>query len=140
MKNDSYSISADKSKLNTGIICKYLSEDSYWAKGRSREVILKSIEGSLCFGVYSGTDQVGFARIVSDYATFAYIADVFIMPEHRGKGLSKRLLTYMTEYPQLQNLSSWLLLTEDAHGLYEQFGFERTERAQWIMEKRIKKP
>ncbi len=95
----------------------------YWAKGVPRDTVARSIRHSLCFGVYQGRKQIGFARVISDYATFAYIGDVFILDEYRGRGLSKRLMDFIKAHPDLQNLRRWSLVTRDAHGLYSKFGF-----------------
>ncbi|WLD92441.1 GNAT family N-acetyltransferase [Alkalihalobacillus sp. AL-G] len=127
---DEYTLSTDRSHLDIPYIHHYLSKHSYWAKGIDLETVETSINHSLCFGVYrSGEDnnlkqQVGFARIVTDYVTFAYLADVFIDEAHRGKGLSKWLLKEILDHPGLQRLRSFLLMTKDAQGLYEQFGFK----------------
>jgi GNAT superfamily N-acetyltransferase len=121
-----YSISTDISKLNIDVIYHYLSEESYWAKDVPRTVVEKSIDNSMCFGLYYNngqTFQVGFARLITDKATFAWLADVFILPAYRGKGLSKWLMQTIIEHPELQGLRRWLLGTKDAHGLYEQFGW-----------------
>jgi GNAT superfamily N-acetyltransferase len=124
-RKENYLISTDVSKLNVDTIYQYLSEESYWAKGIPRAVVEKSIANSLCFGVYSNDEQIGFARLVTDEATFAYLGDVFILPQHRGKGLSKFLMETIHAHPELQNLRRWWLGTKDAHGLYEQFGWTR---------------
>ncbi|HEY3854728.1 MAG TPA: GNAT family N-acetyltransferase [Verrucomicrobiae bacterium] len=118
-----YEISTDRSRLNVTLIHDFL-RSSYWAKEISREIVEKSIEGSLCFGAYANGDQVGFARVISDFATFGYLADVFVVPDHRGKGVGKMLISNVLEHPQLQELRRFLLATKDAHGLYAQFGFE----------------
>ena len=118
-----FEISTDKSRLDTDVIHRFLSEKSYWANTRRREQTQTAIENSICFGVYSGEEQVGFARVISDRATFAYIGDVFILDEFRGRGLSKMLMRAMLDHPDLQGLRRWVLATKDAHGLYEQFGF-----------------
>jgi GNAT superfamily N-acetyltransferase len=123
MSDNKFRISLDKSELDVTAIHHFLSTQSYWAKGRSLETVKKSIENSLCFGVYLGSKQVGFARVVSDYAIFAWIMDVFILPEYRGRGYSKELMWAITGHEKLQNLQRWGLGTEDAHGLYAQFGF-----------------
>src|SRR6185369_452919 len=120
---DDYTISTDRSRLDLDLIHHYLSSESYWATGRAREVVQRSIENSLPFGIYHGTDQVGFARIVTDYATFAWVADVFVLPAHRGRGLSKWLMEVMIAHPQLQGFRRWVLSTKDAQGLYERYGF-----------------
>jgi GNAT superfamily N-acetyltransferase len=132
---DDYSISTDRSRLNLELIHNYLSTETYWASGRSREVVQRSIENSLPFGIYKEAEQVGFARVVTDYATFAWIADVFILPEHRGRGLSKWLMEVMIEHPQLQGFRRWVLATKDAHGLYEKFGFITLHRPERWMER-----
>lgn len=116
-------VSTDSSKLDTELIHAFLSR-SYWAEGRSFETVAAAIRGSLCFGVYEGEKQVGFARVVSDYATFAYLADVFVVETHRGRDLGKLLLEAVLRQPELQSCS-WALFTKDAHELYAQFGFER---------------
>jgi N-acetylglutamate synthase-like GNAT family acetyltransferase len=118
-----FEISTDKSRLDLDVIHRFLSEESYWANKRSLEQTRTAIENSTCFGVYHDGRQIGFARVVSDKATFAYIGDVFILGEFRGRGLSKRLMQTMLEHPDLQGLRRWVLATKDAHGLYEQFGF-----------------
>ena len=120
-----YSISTNPALLQIDVIHQYLSIESYWAQNIPLEVVKQSIEGSLCFGVYHKDLQIGFARLITDKATFAYLADVFILPEHRGKGLSKWLMQTIHTHPQLQGLRRWLLGTKDAHGLYEQFGWTR---------------
>jgi len=116
-------ISTDKSRLRTHVIQSFLTKDSYWAKDRTIEQTRTAIENSICFGVYQGETQIGFARVVSDCATFAYLGDVFIIEEFRGRGLSKWLMETIISYPELQGLRRWVLATRDAHGLYEQFGF-----------------
>jgi GNAT superfamily N-acetyltransferase len=130
-----FNISTDKSLLDFEMIYKYLSEDSYWAKGIPAERLKKAIENSFCFGVYQQNKQVGLARVVTDKASFAYICDVFVLPEHRGLGLSKWLIQTITEHPELQGLRRWSLATADAHGLYSQFGFTPLSRPENWMEK-----
>ncbi len=130
-----YSISTDRSRLNIELIHDYLSHTAYWATGRSREVVATSIENSLPFGIYKGTEQVGFARIVTDYATFAWVADVFVLPEHRGRGLSKWLMEVIIAHPRLQGFRRWVLSTKDAHSLYERFGFRKLHRPERWMER-----
>ena len=124
-----YVISSDPSWVEVDVVWRFLSEESYWARGVPRETVLKSLANSISFGVYeigpqSRREQVGFARVVSDRATFAYLADVFVLTEHRGQGLSKRLLEAVLTHPELRGLRRWLLFTADAHTLYEQFGFD----------------
>jgi len=118
-----YLISTAPARLDLDVIHGFLT-DCYWAKGIPLEVVARSIEHSLCFGVYDGSGvQVGFARVVSDFATVAYLGDVFILESHRGRGLSKWLLECIMQHPALQGLRRWILLTRDAHGLYAEFGF-----------------
>jgi len=124
--DNSYTISTDKTRLDLDVIHQFLSQEAYWCLNIPKEIVQRSIDNSLCFGIYGGNQQVGFARIISDYATFAYLADVFVLPEHRGKGLSKQLMAYIMDYPALQGLRRWMLITYDAHGLYSQFGFQPT--------------
>lgn len=118
-----YAVSTDKTLLDRALIHQVLTT-SYWAEGRSREVVDASIGGSLCFGLYADDVQVGFARVVTDYATSALLSDVFVLESHRRKGLGKRLLEAVLTHPPLQTCS-WTLFTKDAHDLYAQFGFER---------------
>lgn len=116
-----YMISTNQQLLNISFIHSYLSEQSYWAQNVPLEIVEPAIRHSLCFGLYWQQEQIGFARVITDKATFAYLADVFITDVHRGKGLSKWLLEVIHRHPQLQALRRWLLVTRDAHGLYEQF-------------------
>ena len=118
-----YNISTNKDELNVPFIHEYLSNQSYWAKGIPLKVVKKSIEGSLCFGVYHHNKQIGFARMITDCATFAYLADVFIDELYRGRGLSKWLMETIMAHPELQGLRRCMLATRDAHGLYAQYGF-----------------
>jgi GNAT superfamily N-acetyltransferase len=118
-----YIISTDKNKLDLDVIHGYLVE-CYWAKGIPREVIERSIKHSLCFGIYLGKEQVGFSRVITDYATFMYLADVFVLGPHRGKGLSVAMMDMIVNHPALQGIRTWTLLTKDAHGLYEKFDFQ----------------
>jgi len=118
-----YHITTNISKLDVNVIHQYLCEESYWAKGIPKDVVERSIANSLCFGLFYKDEQVGFARLITDKATFAYLADVFVLKEHRGKGLSKWLMKTIQAHPELQNLRRWLLTTKDAHGLYEQLGW-----------------
>jgi GNAT superfamily N-acetyltransferase len=128
-----YEISADKQRLEVSTIHEYLTQ-SYWSPGVARTVVQRAIEGSLCFGVFFRGKQVGFARVVTDTATFAYLADVFILEPHRGKGLSKRLMAFIFAYPNLQGLRRFMLATRDAHGLYKQFGFTELSNPARFME------
>ena len=120
---DDYLVSTDPSSLDVDVIYHYLSGESYWAQGIPRNVVEKSIAHSLCFGVYHQSKQIGFARLITDKATFAYLADVFISIDYRGLGLSKWLLQVIHAHPELQGLRRWMLGTRDAHSLYEQFGW-----------------
>jgi len=122
-QNGEFTISTDRSRLQLDVIQAFMSEESYWAKSRTLEQTRTAIENSICFGVYEGERQIGFARVVSDQATFAYLGDVFILNEFRGRGLSKWLMETIVSHPDLQSLRRWLLATRDAHGLYSQFGF-----------------
>ena len=117
-----YRISTDKNELNMGFIHGFLSKEAYWCMGIPLETVKRAIANSLCFGVYYGDEQVGFARVITDYATIAYLGDVFIVSAHRGKGLSKRMMETIMGHPELQGLRRWILLTADAHELYRQFG------------------
>jgi GNAT superfamily N-acetyltransferase len=127
-------ISTDPARLNLDVIHGFLT-NCYWAKGIPREVVARSIEHSLCFGVYDGSGaQVGFARVVSDFATVAYLGDVFVLESHRGRGLSKWMMECVVQHPALQNLRRWILLTRDAHGLYAQFGFTPLKSPERYME------
>ena len=139
-QKDNYLISTDVSKINLDIVHHYLSNDSYWAQHIPVDIVMRSIENSLCFGVYDEQAQIGFARIISDFATFAYLADVFILPAYRGKGLSKWLMDVIVGHPQLQGLRRFLLTTRDAHTLYSQFGFERFPQPENLMTRGIPDP
>ena len=126
-RRDEYLISTDRERLNIQTIYEYLSKSSYWALGRSLERVRRSIENSLSFGVYFNDEQIGFARVVTDYATFAWLADVFILDQYRGRGLSKWLVEVIVGHPELQGLRRWLLATRDAHSLYRRYGFKDLE-------------
>jgi GNAT superfamily N-acetyltransferase len=117
-----YLVSTDRARLDVDAIHAFLTT-CYWAKGIPKETVTRSIENSLCFGVYCGGEQVGFARVVSDYATYAYIGDVFVLEAYRGRGLGKLLMECIVSHPALQGLRRWTLATRDAHGLYAQYGF-----------------
>ena len=126
-------ISTDEERLDLDMVHGFLTE-SYWAEGISREVVARSIENSLCFGVFCDGKQIGFARVISDYATFAYVGDVFVLESYRGYGLGKWLMECIVGHPRLQGLRRWTLLTRDAHGLYGQFGFTPLKRPERYME------
>jgi GNAT superfamily N-acetyltransferase len=127
-------ISTDPSKLDLSVIHRYLSEESYWAKKIPFDVVKRAIENSLNFGVYVNNNFVGFARVTTDYATFAYIADVFVLPEYRGNGLSKQLMEHIINHPSLQGLRRWMLGTADAHELYRKYGFKELANPSRFME------
>lgn len=127
-------VSTDKERIDLGVVHKFLTE-SYWAKGIPREIVACSIENSLCFGVYGDSKQVGFARVVSDYSTFAYIGDVFVLESYRGDGLGKWLMECIMGHPWLQGLRRWSLVTGDAHSLYTKFGFTPLKAPENYMEK-----
>jgi GNAT superfamily N-acetyltransferase len=116
-------ISTDPDRLDVGLIHHWLSEQSYWAQGVPLHIVQRAVENSLSFGVYLDGAQVGFARVVTDRATFAWLADVFVAEAHRGRGYGKTLVQAVIEHPELQNLRRILLATRDAHGLYAQYGF-----------------
>ena len=122
-QKDIYSITTDKTKLSVEYVHAYLSKSSYWAAGIPLHTVQKSVEGSLCFGVFKEKEMIGFARVITDKATFAYLADVFIDEAYRGLGLSKWLIEVIVQHPDLQGLRRFLLATLDAHGLYRQYGF-----------------
>ena len=121
-RRDAYRISTDKTELDLILIHRFLSESSYWAADRSRVVVEKSIAHSLCFGVYVDRTQIGFARVVTDHATFAWLCDVFVVDAHRGRGIGQWLIKYVTAHPDLNGISRFLLATRDAHELYRRYG------------------
>ena len=127
-----YEISTDSDRFDVELIHAVLSS-SYWAEGRPREVVERSIQHSLCFGVFDGERQIAFARVITDRAVFGYLADVFVVPEYRGKGISKGLMAAILEHPDVSRLKLFLLRTRDAHGLYAQFGFAPVPNADEMM-------
>lgn len=133
IQEQGFIFSDDKLKLDPIAIHHYLSTQSYWAKDIPIEVVKTSIENSLCFGIYKETKQIGFARWITDKATFAYLADVYIEQEYRGLGLSKKLMSFMLFHKDLQGLRRYMLATQDAHGLYAQFGFKPLENPDRLM-------
>lgn len=135
LNNGDFTISTDKARLDLAVIHKFLSEESYWAGERSLQQTKTAIENSICFGLYHTDKQIGFARVVSDKATFAYIGDVFVLSEYRGQGLSKWLMQVIVDHPELQGLRRWVLATKDAHGLYAQFEFSELRHPDRWMEK-----
>ena len=130
-------VSTNKNKLDLEMIHTFLSEQSYWAKGIPLNLFKKSIKNSICFGVYVGKKQVGFARVISDKSTFAYIADVFVLEEYRGHGYSSVLMQAITNHKKFQNFRRWMLVTADAHFLYAKFGFNVVTKPEKFMEKHI---
>lgn len=130
---DEYSISSDPGKLDLSVVHGFLST-SYWSRGLPLDVLRRAIAGSLCFGLYHGDAQVGFARVITDKATFAYLCDVFVLEAYRGKGLGRWLMEAIVSHPDLQGLRRFVLVTRDAHGLYEQFGFRPLARPEGYME------
>jgi GNAT superfamily N-acetyltransferase len=133
---DEFVITTDTDRLDLEFIHGFLSTKAYWAIGRSFEVVERAIENSLNFGLFKGEEQIGFARVVTDYATFAWLADVFIVDEYRGRGLGAWLIEVITSHEQLQNFRRWLLATRDAHELYRRFGFTDLLEPQRWMERR----
>jgi GNAT superfamily N-acetyltransferase len=130
-----YEITTDRGRIDVNAVYRYLSEDSCWARNIPRDVVERAIRYSLCFAILHGAEWAGFARVTSDRATVAYLGDVFILPAHRGKGLSKWLMECIGSHPELQGLRRWMLATSDAHGLYGQFGFMPLKAPQRWMEK-----
>jgi GNAT superfamily N-acetyltransferase len=130
-----YTISTDRDRLDIPIIHNFISNESYWAKGRSIETVRRSLDNSINFGLYKNDQQIGFGRVVTDYATFAWIADVFVLSEHRGRGLSQWLMEVILAHPELQGFRRWVLSTRDAHSLYARFGFIPLHRPERWMER-----
>ena len=134
---EEYSISTDRDKLDLKFIHDFLSKESYWVRNISFEKVEKAADHSLNFGLYHQDRQIGYARIITDYSRVAYLADVFVIPAYRGKGLSKWLMEQIMSYPDLQGLRRWILHTSDAHGLYSQFGWTSAAKPETYMEKYI---
>ena len=132
---EKYLISADAADVDLDIVYDYLSKESYWAKDIPREIVARSIQHSMCFSVLFEGAQVGFARVTSDHATFAYVGDVFVLPAHRDKGISIWLMECIVKHPELQGLRRWMLATRDAHSLYTKFGFTPLKAPDRWMEK-----
>jgi GNAT superfamily N-acetyltransferase len=146
-RQNGFAVSSDPARLDLDVIHGFLT-NCYWAKGISRDLVARSIEHSLCFGIYdegvatpssrktgeTRGAQVGFARVISDFATFAYLGDVFVLESHRGRGLGKWLMECITQHPALEGLRRWILLTRDAHGLYAQYGFTPVKKPERYME------
>ncbi|MQM40153.1 hypothetical protein KBTX_04199 [wastewater metagenome] len=139
-KKENYTLTTEQSLFDHEAIYHYLTEESYWALGMPRNVFEKSLEHSLCFGLFAGdpskeqAEQIGFARVISDHATFAYLADVFILEAYRGRGLSKWMMAVILDHPELRNLRRFMLATQDAHTLYERFGFGPLATPEKMME------
>ena len=131
---DGFTISTDKGRLDHRLIHHFLTEHSYWAEDRSFEIVVLSIENSLCFGVYQGDSQIGFARVVTDYSTFSWLCDVFIMEDFRGQGLGKWLISTIVDFPGIMPSNRFLLATRDAHELYSKYGgFEMVTMPEKLM-------
>jgi GNAT superfamily N-acetyltransferase len=131
---DTFTATCDPARLDHAVIAQFLAS-SYWAKGIPVATVEKSLEHSLCFALLDGNQQIGFARVISDRATIAYLGDVFVLPEYRGKGLSKWLMECVVSHPDLQGLRRWILATRDAHSLYEKFGFTALKKPEIFMER-----
>jgi GNAT superfamily N-acetyltransferase len=129
-----YRVSTDQERLDLETIYAFLANKSEWARGIPRSTLEKSVRLSLCFGLFHGDREVGFARVISDCATIAYLGDVFVLPEYRGRGLAKWLMECICSHPELQNLRRWILVTEDAHGLYKKYGFTQLAHPEGFME------
>lgn len=130
---DGWTLSNDPARLQLNVIHGFLAR-SYWAEGVPRDVVARSLEGSIAFGIYSGTEQIGFARVISDCATFAYVADVFVLEAYRSRGLARWMMQCIMQTPELQGLRRWLLVTRDAHALYRSVGFSPVSRPEGFME------
>lgn len=128
-------INTDRTELQIEAIFDYLVNQSYWAKDRTLEQMENAIENSICFGIYKDEKQIGLARVVSDFATFAYLGDVYILPEFQGNGLGKWLMEVISDHPDLQGFRRWILATRDAHKLYEKYGFTELKHPERWMEK-----
>ena len=145
--NNGFSISTNKENLDVDLIHHFLNQEAYWSKGIPKEIVKKSIENTaLCFGVYKGEigkeaiEQVGFARVITDIATYAYLCDVFILPDYRTLGLSKWLMDVITNYSELQGVRRFMLATNDAHSLYKKYGFKQIDDPKLVMQKVSQSP
>ncbi len=130
---DGYTISTDQARLDVDAVYAFISQ-SYWATNVPRDVVERSLRNALCFGLYRDEAQLGLVRVITDYATIAYVGDVYVLPEHRGRRLSKWMMECVLAHPELQHLRRWILITRDAHGLYRQFGFRELKRPEGFME------
>lgn len=130
-----FTISTDDERLDVSIIHDFISNQSYWGQGRKVETVQRALDNSFNFGLYKGDQQIGFARVVTDFATFAWVADVFVLEEHRGHGLAKWLMETILAHPQLQQFRRWVLATKDAHDLYRRFGFHELKKPERWMER-----
>lgn len=139
-EKEGYQISTDDSLLDVDYIFQYLSKESYWAQGISKSIVKKSLQNSLNFGLYHQQHQVGFARIISDYSTFAYLADVFVEERFRGQGLALWLSQTIQKHPDLQTIRRWMLMTHTAQNLYKKVGFQIAAHPERVMEKTKKNP
>lgn len=137
--DSSFRVSTDRTRLDVPMIYRFLSESSSWSVGISRDMVERSIDNSLCFGGYLDGRQIAFARVITDYATTAHLADVFVIPEFRGHGYAKQMIRVVIEHPSLQNLRRFMLHTDDAHSLFERFGFATPKRADTVMERFLPK-
>ena len=133
-KKNGFTVSTDRQKLDRDAIHRFLAE-SYWARGIPRDVVDRSIENSVCFGLYTEEKMIGFARVISDAATFGYLSDVFVLPSHRGRGLATWFMEVVMGHPDFRGIRRWMLATADAHGLYRKVGFTELSRPERIMEK-----
>jgi GNAT superfamily N-acetyltransferase len=130
-----FEIDTDPARLDRALIHRHLSEETYWARGVPRKVVERAIEHSICFGAYRDGVQVGFARVVTDRATFAYLADVFVLPQHQGAGCAQQMMDVILAHPQLQGLRRFALATRDAHALYARYGFTPLAKPETFMER-----
>lgn len=126
-------VTTDRERLDVDTIHGFLSQ-AYWSQGIPRDVLVRAIDNSLCFGAFEGEQQIGFARVISDRATYAYVSDVFVLPSCRGRGVGKQLMAAIMAHPELQGLRRWTLFTRDAHGLYQQYGFGEGRHPERLME------
>ncbi|MGE6610964.1 GNAT family N-acetyltransferase [Peribacillus sp. NPDC076916] len=147
MNSKGFSISTNKKYLDVDLIHDFLNQEAYWSKGIPKETVMKSIENTtLCFGVYKGeignegSEQVGFARVITDLATHAYLCDVFILPDYRKLGLSKWLMDVITNHSELEGVRRFMLATNDAHSLYKKYGFNQIDNPELFMQKVRKSP